>query len=64
VRADPCQKFDLPVLDVAIRLPLSYVDATGSRRTDDDPLVKFSARYGVVLVTPMLADTPGRCRGQ
>jgi xanthine dehydrogenase accessory factor len=29
-------KFDVPVLDVALRLPLAYVGAMGSRRTHDD----------------------------
>lgn len=31
-------KFDAPVLDVALRLPLAYVGAMGSRRTHDDRL--------------------------
>jgi xanthine dehydrogenase accessory factor len=31
-------KFDVPVLEVALRLPLAYVGAMGSRRTHDDRL--------------------------
>jgi len=31
-------KFDAPVLDVALRLPLAYVGAMGSRKTHDDRL--------------------------
>ncbi|MFG1606065.1 XdhC family protein [Actinoplanes sp. NPDC049265] len=31
-------KFDVPVLDVALRLPLAYVGAMGSRRTQEDRL--------------------------
>jgi xanthine dehydrogenase accessory factor len=31
-------KFDVPVLEVALRLPLSYVGAMGSRRTHEDRL--------------------------
>jgi xanthine dehydrogenase accessory factor len=31
-------KFDAPVLEVALRLPLAYVGAMGSRRTHDDRL--------------------------
>jgi xanthine dehydrogenase accessory factor len=31
-------KFDVPVLDVALRLPLAYIGAMGSRRTHDDRL--------------------------
>ena len=29
-------KFDVPLLEVALRLPLAYVGAMGSRRTNDD----------------------------
>ncbi len=29
-------KFDVPLLEVALRLPLAYVGAMGSRRTHDD----------------------------
>lgn len=34
-------KFDVPVLEVALRLPLAYVGAMGSRRTHDDRLVRL-----------------------
>jgi xanthine dehydrogenase accessory factor len=34
-------KFDVPVLDVALRLPLAYVGAMGSRRTHDDRLARL-----------------------
>ncbi|PZS29316.1 MAG: XshC-Cox1 family protein, partial [Pseudonocardiales bacterium] len=29
-------KFDVPLLEIALRLPLAYVGAMGSRRTNDD----------------------------
>ncbi|GLY94409.1 XdhC/CoxI family protein [Actinoplanes sp. NBRC 103695] len=34
-------KFDVPVLEVALRLPLGYVGAMGSRRTHDDRLKRL-----------------------
>jgi len=34
-------KFDAPVLEVALRLPLAYVGAMGSRRTHDDRLARL-----------------------
>jgi xanthine dehydrogenase accessory factor len=36
-------KFDVPVLEVALRLPLAYVGAMGSRRTHDDRLDRLRA---------------------
>jgi xanthine dehydrogenase accessory factor len=34
-------KFDVPLLEVALRLPVAYVGAMGSRRTNDDRLRKL-----------------------
>jgi xanthine dehydrogenase accessory factor len=34
-------KFDAPVLEVALRLPLAYVGAMGSRRTHDDRIARL-----------------------
>jgi xanthine dehydrogenase accessory factor len=34
-------KFDVPVLEVALRLPIAYVGAMGSRRTHDDRLARL-----------------------
>jgi xanthine dehydrogenase accessory factor len=34
-------KFDVPVLEVALRLPVAYVGAMGSRRTHDDRLERL-----------------------
>jgi xanthine dehydrogenase accessory factor len=34
-------KFDAPLLEVALRLPLAYVGAMGSRRTHDDRLKRL-----------------------
>jgi xanthine dehydrogenase accessory factor len=34
-------KFDAPVLEIALRLPLAYVGAMGSRRTHDDRLSRL-----------------------
>ena len=34
-------KFDVPVLEVALRMPLGYVGAMGSRRTHDDRLKRL-----------------------
>jgi xanthine dehydrogenase accessory factor len=36
-------KFDVPALEVALRLPLAYVGAMGSRRTHDDRLERLRA---------------------
>jgi xanthine dehydrogenase accessory factor len=36
-------KFDVPVLEVALRLPVGYVGAMGSRRTHDDRLNRLRA---------------------
>jgi xanthine dehydrogenase accessory factor len=33
--------FDVPLLEVALRLPLAYVGATSSRRIHDDPLTRL-----------------------
>jgi xanthine dehydrogenase accessory factor len=37
-------KFDVPLLEIALRLPLSYVGAMGSRRTNADRLDKLRER--------------------
>ncbi|MEQ4205571.1 XdhC/CoxI family protein [Actinopolymorpha sp. B17G11] len=34
-------KFDVPVLEVALRMPLAYVGAMGSRRTHDDRIARL-----------------------
>jgi xanthine dehydrogenase accessory factor len=34
-------KFDVPLLELALRMPLAYVGAMGSRRTNDDRLAKL-----------------------
>jgi xanthine dehydrogenase accessory factor len=34
-------KFDVPLLEVALRLPVAYVGAMGSRRTHDDRLARL-----------------------
>lgn len=34
-------KFDVPLLEVALRLPVAYVGAMGSRRTHDDRMAKL-----------------------
>ncbi|WP_067500260.1 XdhC family protein [Actinoplanes sp. TFC3] len=36
-------KFDVPVLEVALRLPMAYTGAMGSRRTHDDRLKRLRA---------------------
>jgi xanthine dehydrogenase accessory factor len=36
-------KFDVPLLAIALRLPLAYVGAMGSRRTNDDRLAKLAS---------------------
>ena len=35
-------KFDVPLLEVALRMPLAYVGAMGSRRTNDERLAKLA----------------------
>jgi xanthine dehydrogenase accessory factor len=37
-------KFDVPLLEVALRLPLAYVGALGSRRTHEDRLARLRER--------------------
>jgi xanthine dehydrogenase accessory factor len=37
-------KFDVPLLEVALRMPLAYVGAMGSRRTHDDRLAQLRER--------------------
>ncbi|MDT4937121.1 MAG: xanthine dehydrogenase accessory factor [Pseudonocardiales bacterium] len=37
-------KFDVPLLEVALRMPLAYVGAMGSRRTHDDRTAQLRAR--------------------
>jgi xanthine dehydrogenase accessory factor len=37
-------KFDVPLLELALRLPLAYIGAMGSRRTNDDRLAKLRER--------------------
>ena len=34
-------KFDVPLLEVALRLPVAYVGAMGSRRTHEERLVRL-----------------------
>ena len=35
-------KFDVPLLEVALRLPVAYVGAMGSRRTHEERLARLS----------------------
>jgi xanthine dehydrogenase accessory factor len=37
-------KFDVPVLEIALRSPLAYVGAMGSRRTNDERLKRLRER--------------------
>jgi xanthine dehydrogenase accessory factor len=37
-------RFDVPLLEVALRLPLAYIGAMGSRRTHDDRLERLRER--------------------
>jgi xanthine dehydrogenase accessory factor len=37
-------KFDVPLLEIALRMPLAYVGAMGSRRTNDDRLARLRER--------------------
>ncbi|MFI7599339.1 XdhC family protein [Actinoplanes sp. NPDC049681] len=58
-------KFDVPVLEVALRLPVAYVGAMGSRRTHDDRLKRLrEAGLGEAelarLCSPIGLDLGGR----
>jgi xanthine dehydrogenase accessory factor len=37
-------KFDIPLLEIALRLPLAYLGAMGSRRTHDDRVARLKER--------------------
>jgi xanthine dehydrogenase accessory factor len=37
-------KFDVPLLEIALRMPLAYIGAMGSRRTNDDRAARLRAR--------------------
>jgi xanthine dehydrogenase accessory factor len=37
-------KFDVPLLEIALRMPLAYVGAMGSRRTNDERLAQLRER--------------------
>jgi xanthine dehydrogenase accessory factor len=58
-------KFDVPVLQVALKLPVAYIGAMGSRRTHEDRLARLRAA-GVGagdlanLVSPIGLDLGGR----
>ena len=39
-------KFDVPVLEVALRTPAGYIGAMGSRRTHEDRLARLRERPG------------------
>ena len=41
LRAHPRSKFDVPVLEVALRTPAAYIGAMGSRRTHEDRLARL-----------------------
>ncbi|WP_406136895.1 XdhC family protein [Streptomyces sp. NBC_01089] len=58
-------KFDVPLLEVALRLPVAYVGAMGSRRTHEDRLSKLreagvGERDLARLRSPIGLDTGGR----
>ncbi|WP_405773876.1 XdhC family protein [Streptomyces sp. NBC_00859] len=58
-------KFDVPLLEVALRLPVAYVGAMGSRRTHEDRLRKLreagvGERGLARLHSPIGLDTGGR----
>jgi xanthine dehydrogenase accessory factor len=58
-------KFDVPLLEVALRLPLAYLGAMGSRRTNDDRLLRlkelgFSDTELARLRAPIGLDVGGR----
>src|ERR1700739_1098053 len=54
-------KFDVPVLEVALRLGVGYVGAMGSRRTHDDRMNRLRAAGGAAAAPSRLA-TP-HCSG-
>lgn len=58
-------KFDVPLLEVALRTPLAYLGAMGSRRTNDDRLARlrergFTAADLARLRAPIGLDIGGR----
>lgn len=58
-------KFDVPLLEVALRLPLAYLGAMGSRRTNDDRTMRlkelgFTDADLVKLHAPIGLDIGGR----
>jgi xanthine dehydrogenase accessory factor len=53
-------KFDVPLLEVALRTPAGYIGAMGSRRTHDDRLGRL--RWGGT--GQALTDTEGRIHHQ
>jgi xanthine dehydrogenase accessory factor len=58
-------KFDVPLLEVALRLPLAYLGAMGSRRTNDDRTMRlkelgFTAADLARLHAPIGLDVGGR----
>jgi xanthine dehydrogenase accessory factor len=52
-------KFDVPVLEVALELPLAYVGAMGSRRTHDDRLKRLAETSLSPAATARLASPIG-----
>jgi xanthine dehydrogenase accessory factor len=58
-------KFDVPLLEIALRLPLAYLGAMGSRRTNDDRMQRlkelgFTDADLARLRAPMGLDVGGR----
>jgi len=58
-------KFDVPLLEVALRMPLAYLGAMGSRRTNDDRMMRlkelgFSEEELARLRAPIGLDIGGR----
>jgi xanthine dehydrogenase accessory factor len=58
-------KFDVPLLEVALRIPLAYIGAMGSRRTNDDRLKRLreaglSEEQLARLHSPIGLDVGGR----
>ncbi|MBN9620993.1 MAG: XdhC family protein, partial [Actinobacteria bacterium] len=58
-------KFDVPLLEVALRLPLAYLGAMGSRRTNEDRMARlteagFTAAELARLHAPIGLDVGGR----